>query len=209
MRLALFAALAAIAFPPTIGAQSEPELYALPLTVSVYETKEPTINHRVQRTRVNEQLERRIYRSSQDPDSWYELITGTGENTDKIYAYFHFLPLSQVRHDGSKKGARWGKILIKYNLLAGTEAQRSAREGGMEDTKNLLRELMLKERLFYSGIETPATNEGTDIRGIHLMVRPRRDGKAVIIGCSTAQWEAIRTAAIHGLEHPLYSLFPD
>lgn len=204
----LVATLAVLGIAQIAGGQSEEELHPVPLSASAYETKEPTINHRLETVRVNDRFERRIYRSHLESESWYELITGTGEDTNKVYAYFHFLPLSQVRFDGSKKDARWGKIVIKYLLLADAQAQQRARGGGTEDLKNLLGEAMVKERMFYSGIETPATNEGIDLRGIHLMVRPWGDGKAVIIGCSTKQWHAIRSAVMHGQGHPLYELFP-
>jgi hypothetical protein len=176
----------------------------LPVTASAYENVEPLTTERITTVPVTDRFARRVFKDPQHPDNWHELIIGTGNDSEKVYAYFHFVPLDVVQTaERDERELRWGLLFGKYGYLANIPVS------DLRGDYDLVKECKEATMGFYEGLrDSPVANEGVDIRGIHLAVRRQKAKGAVIIGLTSYEWNDIRHAIMRGEKHELYSLFP-
>jgi hypothetical protein len=176
----------------------------LPTTASAYEDREPLTSEKVTTTPLTSRYARRVFKDPAVPDNWHELIIGTGGESEKIYAYFHFVGIENLRFaERDERELRWGLPCAKYEMLAGIPANAILKDAA------LVKECKDASLGFYLGLkDEPASKEGIDIRGIHFQVKRYKGNLAEIIGMTSDQWNSIRRANMHGQPHELYSLFP-
>jgi hypothetical protein len=176
---------------------------SLPVTASAYENVEPLATQRISTVPLTDRFARRTFKDPQQPDNWHELIIGTGNESEKVFAYFHFLPISTVEYaERDEREFRWGLLFGKYGFLANIPLT------SLKDDLDLARECKGSAAFFYAGLHNPRGSEGVDIRGIHLSVKPYKKKTAVIIGVTSDQWNDIRRRIMRGEKHELYSFFP-
>jgi hypothetical protein len=176
----------------------------LPVSASAYEKVEPWATERIETVVLTERFARRTFKDPAHPDLWHELIIGTGNNSDKIYAYFNSVPLKELRvaeHD--ERELRWGLLFAKYAYLAGIPISE------LKSDLELVQQCKDSAPGFYMGLDPSVSSEGADLRGIHLAVKPLDGKTAVIMGLTSDQWDEIRHAIMRGEKHELYSLFPE
>lgn len=175
----------------------------LPVTASAYEDVEPLATQRITTVPLTNRFARRTFKDPQQPDNWHELIIGTGNDSEKVFAYFHFLPISTVEYaERDEKEFRWGLLFGKYAFLANIPI--TSLKGDLE----LARECKDAAPFFYAGLHNSRGSEGVDIRGVHLSVKPYKKKTAVIVGLTSDQWNNIRRSIMHSERHELYSFFP-
>jgi hypothetical protein len=181
----------------------------LPLKVSDYDQLEPSITQTAKTTPLSERYARRVYRDPDDDDlRRYELITGREGDSEKIYAYFHFLPLVTVQEaEQDYQLFYWGLLFGKYAYLSGTPLHEL--RGDKARMALLTKECKEAAPFFYQGLrDKKAARDGVDILGIHLSVRPQGKSSAVITGLTSNLWNEIHQATVNGTHHDLYELFP-
>jgi hypothetical protein len=173
------------------------------VTASAYENVEPLATQRITTVPLNTRFARRTFKDPKNADNWHELIIGTGNDSEKVFAYFHFLPISTVEYaERDEMEFRWGLLFGKYAFLANIPLT------SLKGDVDLARECKDSAAFFYAGLHDRRGTEGVDIRGIHLSVRPYKKKTAVIIGLTSDQWNDIRRSIMHGEHHELYSFFP-
>jgi len=178
---------------------------ALPVTASAYENEEPLATERIETVGLTDRFARRKFKDPKHADNWHELIIGTGNNSEKVYAYFHFLPLNDIGvAERDEREFRWLTLCVKYAYLANIPIEKL--KGDLE----LGKECKASAPFFYMGLRNTSMTipEGVDIRGIHLAVRRYKGKTGVIMGLSSDEWSDIRHAIMRGEKHELYSLFP-
>jgi hypothetical protein len=175
----------------------------LAVTTSDYEEREPLITEKVKVIAVNAQFQRVVFQDPANPQNSHELITGTGANAEKVCAYFHYIPNSILaRTERDREILRWGLIFGKYALLANIPVQ------SLRGDTLLMKQCKDASDGFYLPLHYKMAPEGIDIRDVHLILKPLKASKSVLIGVSSQEWDAIRRAVMHGHEHDLYTLFP-
>ena len=176
----------------------------LPVSASVYERTEPLITARITTQAVDGDFAVRTFRDPKNPSNYHQLVIGTGPNAERVYSYFHYLPTSTVRTAArDRQMLRWGLLFGKYATLAGMNPQ------SLRSDVALFNETRNAADSFYAPLEMPGHfDEGADVRGLHLLLRTRGP-RAVIIGVTSRQWEAIRPRVMRGEKDRLYSLFPE
>jgi hypothetical protein len=92
---------------------------SLPVTATAYEDVEPLATERNNTVPLTARFARRTFKDPKNADNWHELIIGTGNDSEKVFAYFHFLPISTVEYaERDEKEFRWGLLFGKYAFLA-------------------------------------------------------------------------------------------
>lgn len=177
---------------------------SLPTTASAYENREPLTSEKVTTVPLKPHYARRIFKDPAHPDNWHELIIGTGSESEKIYVYFHFIGVEIIQAaERDERELRWGLLCGKYEILADIPTDTMLKDPA------LVKECKDAALGFYLGLKNEsASQEGVDIRGIHLQVKRYKNNLAEIIGMTSDQWNSIRRAKMHGETHELYSLFP-
>lgn len=177
---------------------------ALPTTASAYEITEPWATEHIETVALTKRFARRTFKDPKRPDNWHELIIGTGNDSEKVYAYFHFVPLKDLEfaeHD--TREMRWGLLFGKYAYLANIPVN------NLKDDFELVKKCKDSAPFFYMGLhDSSGANEGVDIRGIHLAAKRYKGKGGLIIGVTSDEWNDIRHAVMRGEKHELYSLFP-
>lgn len=188
----------------TTAAKTTASGETLPTTASAYEEREPLTSERITTTPLTARYARRVFKDPAHPDNWHELIIGTGNDAEKVYAYFHFLGIENVQYaERDEKEFRWGLICGKYQILASIPLNTILTD------PELVKQCKDAALGFYWGLKNgPASPEGVDIRGIHLSVKRYKGNTAEIIVLTSDQWNSIRRATMRGEKHELYSLFP-
>ena len=175
---------------------------SLPVTASAYENVEPLATERITTVPLTTRFARRTFKDPKNADNWHELIIGTGHDAEKVFAYFHFLPISTVEYAESDETFRWGLLFGKYAFLANKPLT------SLKGDVDLARECKDSAAFFYAGLRDRRGTEGVDLRGIHLSVRQYKNKTAVIIGLTSDQWNDIRRSVMRGEHHELFSFFP-
>ncbi len=177
---------------------------SLPVSASAYELVEPWATQKIQTVALTDKFSRRTFKDPAHSDVWHELIIGTGVNSEKIYAYFNYVPLKDIRFaERDTSELRWGLLFGKYAILAGIPP------GKLKGDIELVKQCRDFAPGFYMGLNSSVQSEGVDIKGIHLAVKPYRRNTAVIIGLTSDKWNEIRRAIMRNEKHELYSLFPE
>lgn len=180
-----------------------PPCAPLAITTSDYEKREPWITEKVKVIAVSAQFQRVVFQDPANPDNSHELITGTGLNAEKVCGYFHYIPNSIVaRAERDREILRWGLIVGKYALLANIPVE------SLRTDFQLMKQSKDASDAFYLPLHYKMAPEGIDIRGVHLILKPLKASKSVLIGVSSQEWDGIRRAVMHGQKRDLYSLFP-
>jgi hypothetical protein len=176
---------------------------ALPVTASAYEDVEPLVTERITTVPVTERFAKRTFKDPQAPENWHELIIGTGSDSEKVYAYFHFIPMSTIEYAERDETFRWGLIFGKYAFLANKPLT------SLKSDQQLVKECKDAAPFFYQGLrDKRVMSEGVDIRGIHFSLKRYKKDTVVIIGVTSDQWNDIRRSIMRTEKHELYSLFP-
>lgn len=177
---------------------------ALPVTASAYELVEPWATQKIETVALTDRFARRTFKDPAHPDIWHELIIGTGVNSEKIYAYFNYVPLKDLRFaEQDVSELRWGLLFGKYAVLAGISPNK------LKDDLDLVKQCRDFAPGFYMGLDSSVQSEGVEVRGIHLAVKPYRKNTGAIIGVTSDKWNEIRRAIMRNEQHELYSLFPE
>ena len=175
---------------------------ALPVTASAYELVEPWATEIIETVALTDKFARRTFKDPAHPEVWHELIIGTGVNSEKIYAYFNYVPLKDLRFaEQDDSTLRWGLLFGKYAVLAGIAPTK------LKNDLELVNQCKDFAPGFYMGLDSSVQSEGADIRGIHLAVKPYKTNTGAIIGLTSDKWNEIRRAIMRSEKHELASLF--